>query len=102
MSTATKTLRCPYCDSDNLHPTSIHVFGRTAKDSDIGIVASTLLRDRNCVPRTNVQPLTGQSRNPSSTGDGIRLLFECDGCSDIPTLILYEHKGLAFQEWETN
>jgi len=44
---------------------------------------------------------TDISKNPSKRRDGIRIAFECEACGPVQPLVIYQHKGETFVEWES-
>jgi hypothetical protein len=78
-------LRCPSCNSGNLHQESMSVFFGSIKKK----INEISIEDEY------------KKNNPSKYSDGLLIQFWCECCSGDPELSIYHHKGSTYVEWES-
>lgn len=86
-----QTLKCPHCGGEWLHHGAVEIWNR--KDED----------DNGEVVRVDEKGVASASAiDPAFVGrrDDIRVSFWCEGCSNKPTLVIWQHKGQTFQAWD--
>lgn len=82
-------LCCPYCGFHCTHQVSTEIFERD-EDEDwkrVLITQTAILMDN-------------KGKNPSDRRNGLRIYFTCEGCNNQPKLVIYQHKGNTFVQWE--
>jgi hypothetical protein len=85
-------LLCPACDYHCLHHSRVEVYDRSEDE-----VLTTLTTVGRLVQTEMVQ---NTRRNPSPRRHGMRIFFYCEGCPVESSLVLYQHKGSTYVEWE--
>lgn len=87
-------LLCPECGEINLHHEAVMVWERPVED---GVSIKTVLMAGKTIRKQKAD-------NPSPRRDGIRIYFWCEHCDIVRIrpkfLIIYQHKGETFVEWE--
>jgi len=89
-------LLCPVCGGNNLHHVGVEVFWRKDEDAESGFHLCS----------GDSQPVlitTDQLSNPSTRRDGLKIRFECEcGCHKTHgiTLLIRQHKGTTYLEWD--
>ena len=87
-------LICPLCGGNYLHHESIDVFERKEDDKE-GLHSTISGSGVNII-------YDKRSANPSRRRNGLRIKFSCENCqSDIPNLIISQHKGQTIIKWDT-
>lgn len=89
------TLSCPVCNENYLHQGAVTVYSR-GQDSET-VVATRIAEFRGIHSST---VLDVKSRNPSLRRDGLRIEMECEHCGEIGDMLVYQHKGCTFLEWD--
>ena len=88
-------LLCPCCKEGHLHHTRVEIYSRKEDAS------SGLLVDQSLEPsQINITPNGSMEDNPSPRRGGIRITFDCECCPKTSRLIVVQHKGSTFVEWE--
>ena len=99
-----KILECQHCGSDNLHQSGVVWFARLEDAPDANTTAFSILKndlyDQKADPAdmaTYILPATKlKLTNPSDRRDGTHVLFMCELCEGITTLIIEQHKGSTY------
>ena len=99
-----KILECQHCGSDNLHQSGVVWFARLEDAPDANTTAFSILKqdlyDQKADPADMIideQPATKlKLTNPSDRRDGTHVLFMCELCEGITTLIIEQHKGSTY------
>jgi hypothetical protein len=99
-----KVLECQHCGSDNLHQSGVVWFARLEDASVDNTTAFATLKndlyDSKSDPADMVMYLLPASKlkltNPSDRRDGTHVLFMCELCDGITTLIIEQHKGSTY------
>ena len=99
-----KVLECQHCGSDNLHQSAVVWFARLEDAPDANTTAFSILKhdlyDHKADPAdmaTYILPATKlKLTNPSDRRDGTHVLFMCELCEGITTLIIEQHKGSTY------
>ena len=86
-------LNCPYCNDGYLHQYAVEVFVRKCEDSNVGLKITTV--GESFSKSTDVQ--TG---NPSNRRDGIVIKFTCEGCEELPELLIIQDRGNTQIKWK--
>lgn len=98
-SDRTSDLRCPRCDSINLHQAGVTIFERKEDDALVTRIAVDGPR-----AEVTVTPSNG-SDNPSARRHGLVIRFLCEGCNwtqdppDLIELTIAQHKGSTEIGW---
>lgn len=89
-------ISCPVCGEDCLHHTDVKVYNRGNEDNenyDVVLIDSE--------HGTSLIPVQDEDRpNPSDRRDGVRISFTCEQECEVPDLMLYQHKGTTYLEWD--
>jgi len=86
-------LSCPVCGEDYLHHFGVEIFRRDCEDSKTGT--------RIAVFGESAPIMDGDvSKCPSPRRDGIKIAFWCEICTSYSVMLIYQHKGRTFKEWE--
>ena len=85
-------LACPECNEYNLHHHNINVYSR---DEDEKTCVHTTVKHK-----TTTIKESNNVDNPSSRRDGIRIGFYCEHCNGNFQLVIQQHKGITFMQWE--
>ncbi len=88
-----RELVCPNCEGLCLHHEQVEVFTRRAEDSEDGARVV-------CGGDRTVSISPSIEGNPSRRRGGLRVRFRCENCENLPVLILVQHKGSTYLEWE--
>jgi hypothetical protein len=91
-----KQLVCPGCGEDYLHQGNVYVYSRAEDDETVVVHAiSGDLASKNLFQNKG-------SGNPSSRRHGMRISFTCECCGDDGywDLLIYQHKGNTYVEWD--
>ena len=86
-------LECPHCGNSNLHQTDIRVWDREEDAKDCLYVAVVN-------KQAWIVPVSANIGNPSPRRQGMSVKFDCEHCSNMPVLNIYQHKGFTYIEWE--
>jgi len=86
-------LICPVCNGENLHQQAVGVYHHTLDDNR-GVLITP---DGECIAHTNVH---ANILNPSGDREGMRVNFWCESDCKVPDLLLYQHEGTTFIEWD--
>lgn len=85
-------LICPFCKFTYLHQYKYEIFNRQQEDAEEGshviVGGNDVSIDRSMVG------------NPSSRRDGLKIYFTCEGCEENPVLLITQHKGQTFLQFE--
>jgi hypothetical protein len=94
-------LLCPYCKEGHLHHTRVEIYSRK-EDASSGLLVdvSDLVEQPLEPSRINVIPNSPMKNNPSLRRGGLRITFDCECCPETSRLIVVQHKGNTFVEWE--
>ena len=87
-------LHCPSCGNSNLHHADVTVWRRKEDDQrgdNVHIPA-----DYSKAPVT----FQGQGYNPSSRRGAVAISFVCEQCDVRADLVITQHKGSTYLEWE--
>ncbi len=98
ISNDTMDIRCPRCNADNLHHSTVTVFDR---GEDAEMVTKTTVT--GATASMEMAP-SKEAGNPSGRRDGISIRFWCEGCGgdapdDIIELTIAQHKGSTEIGW---
>lgn len=88
-------LQCPSCNGQNLHQGTVYVYNR---DEDAETTAVTMVTGTEVTTVHNAR-LCG---NPSVRRHGLRISMSCEGCGEVGDMVVYQHKGCTFIEWDLN
>lgn len=87
-------LQCPRCQDTWMHQGQVEVFhNHTREHKGEG---------RRVIVSDAVQVDNDISTNPSYRRQGLRIHFDCERCGPVQGLVVYQHKGETFVEWEQN
>jgi hypothetical protein len=86
-------LRCPICQGFCLHQGAVTTYFR--KEDEEKTMVSEISIEGVSVINTS----SNDCGNPSSRRHGLRINMSCEGCGDIPSLLIYQHKGTTYIEW---
>ncbi len=94
-------LACPGCSGNNLHHEHVDVYSRHEDDKE-GVHASVGIGSAwpDCDGVGDVRVGRDLTGNPSSRRGGIRIRFRCENCQNTPVLMIAQHKGTTYMEWE--
>ncbi|MCR1303006.1 MULTISPECIES: hypothetical protein [Enterobacter] len=84
-------LCCPHCKGTYLHQYKYEIFDR-AEDAQEG--------NHVVVDGSDVTINRSMEGNPSARRDGLKIYFTCEGCEENPTLLITQHKGQTFLQFE--
>lgn len=84
-------LKCPVCGFEYLDQSGVSIFERDEDAPDCLHVD---------VSRQSVTIDRDGRRNPSARRHGLRIDFDCEGCPNTSSLVIYQHKGNTYVEWE--
>ncbi|MFU0948764.1 hypothetical protein ACM26Q_24055 [Kluyvera ascorbata] len=84
-------LNCPHCKGTYLHQYKYEIFERS-EDAQVGTHA-VISGDGINIDRS-------MAGNPSARRDGAKIYFTCEGCDESPTLLITQHKGQTFIQFE--
>lgn len=87
------SLHCPACDYEYLHHERIEVYER---DEDHRTSRCTIVQGND----VTIDGVVTSKHNPSSRRNGIRIIFSCEVCTAEPSLIIVQHKGCTYINWE--
>eukprot|EP01083_Nonionella_stella_P178178 628734_1 len=87
-----KALNCPKCDSVHLHQRTVTVFIRDKEDG-----AGTKTTVNHCTKTERVSSTEIPKRR-----DCLKIAFHCEDCGDIGNLMIIQHKGSTYLQWELN
>jgi hypothetical protein len=85
-------VKCPRCDYEFIHQLTVEVFDHV-EDQEHGLYVKVSQGEMNVMSELPVG-------NPSKRRDGLRILFGCESCGQVSSLVIYQHKGLTTCEWE--
>lgn len=94
-------LHCPHCHSEFIHQQEVHVFNRIDED-----LANTRSSMKNCSgePLEEILPDKPEPlptpKNPSKRRQGLSIDFCCESCHKLSRLLIAQHKGQTFLNWE--
>jgi len=91
-------LSCPHCGSDYMHHTMVEVYNRT-EDADWDRISVSTCDEMSGNNKYELS-IDQQGVNPSPRRSGVRMVFNCEQCEKLSKLIIYQHKGQTFMEWE--
>ena len=86
-------LICPVCNGENLHQRAVGVYHHTSNDNR-GVLVDP---NGECTVHTNIH---ANILNPSNEREGMRINFWCEIECKVPDLLLYQHKGTTYLEWD--
>ena len=98
-------LLCPSCGGEYLHHYRIEVSDRGEDDDSVlftSITTGTVpVGEKPPQFPVSVGPKSNpDSRNPSARRQGLRVIFWCEGCAADLQLMISQHKGNTFVEWD--
>ena len=87
-------LVCPKCGDTYLHHGRVRIFTRLGEDGTRGCLVNSYGFD------TTVSANASMNGCPSSRRDGMTIEMNCEICGeDIGRLVIAQHKGETFMEW---
>ena len=106
------SLHCPVCGGYNLHHETVAVYTGRCPVEDLSVEQEILVHTNGTVDDGYTSRTGGSTgpRNPSLRRSGIRIRMSCEDCSCdpanpedvVPDLIIYQHKGTTYIEWDHN
>lgn len=91
-------LSCPHCKSDYLHHTMVEIYNRR-EDKDWDRISVSTCDEMSGDNKYELS-IDQKGINPSLRRSGIRIIFSCEQCEHLSKLVVYQHKGQTFMEWE--
>ena len=88
-----RVLLCGGCGNNFVHHKAIAIYTRHEDETKY---LKTVVADHKAISYL----VERDASNPSSRRDGITIEFECENCSSKPRLMLVQHKGQTFVEWD--
>lgn len=95
-----KGLDCPHCGGNYLHHHGITYYNRS-EDAERGDLVKLNYINADDQWSFDVSHQTNASMRscPSPRRGGMEILFNCECCSAISSLAVYQHKGQTYIEW---
>ena len=87
-------LVCPKCAETYLHHGKTRIFTRLVEDGTHGCLVES--DGFNTTVATNAP----MDDCPSRRRDGMTIAMYCEMCADIGNLVILQHKGETFMEWD--
>lgn len=86
-SQAEARLRCPNCGGNNLHQIGTNVYDRE-EDATRGT--------HICIAGGEIAVRSDLTGNPSPRRQGAVISFDCESCTAVPQLHIYQHEGCTY------
>ncbi len=93
--TSGNELHCPNCGYDSIEHVQTFMYCRHEDQKGVFVTSDPLT---GLVSQSELAK--DDEGNPSRRRHASVLMFRCEGCKDTPALILNQHKGTTFIEWE--
>jgi hypothetical protein len=103
VSASFDAIDCPSCTGNYLHYEALTYYYRHKEDAERG---ECVFLDHTCFDSDEPQFLCSHISNaamthcPSLRRDGMRIHFRCENCESKPQLLVFQHKGQTFIEWD--
>jgi len=88
-------LHCPHCDKEHLHHVQTFMYCRSEDKEGVFVTANPI---SGLVSQSKLE--LDDEGNPSVRRHATVLMFFCEGCQDTHALMIAQHKGTTFIEWE--
>lgn len=88
-----QVLKCPHCGDTYTHQRCVEVYERE-EDAKHGLYVNVHFGTGAAITNNSM------ARNPSRRRQGIRILFDCEGCEESFAMTVVQHKGQTLVDIE--